>query len=120
MPDDIVNPKTDPPTTDHLSHFIEDIVTRLLTLNHPDASDAADEIERSNEEIYDLLEHGKHQQDCIERLTSTISDMEDSIPKLIEGARRPLLNEIQQLRETNDRLLSMIFPDGPIEFPHKH
>ena len=29
----------------------EDIVTRLLALNHPDASDAADEIQRLRKEV---------------------------------------------------------------------
>lgn len=36
--------------------------------------------------------------DEIERLNTVISDMEESIPKLIDGARRPLLREIKRLQ----------------------
>jgi hypothetical protein len=39
----------------------------------------------------------KQAADEIERLLSVIADMEESIPKLIEGARKPLLDEIEKL-----------------------
>jgi hypothetical protein len=39
----------------------------------------------------------KQAADEIERLLSVIADMEESIPKLIDGARKPLLDEIEKL-----------------------
>lgn len=36
---------------------IEDIVERVLALNHPDAADAADEIERLRELVDDMAQH---------------------------------------------------------------
>lgn len=47
----------------------------------------------------------------IERLRSIVSDLEKSIPRLIEGARQPLLEEIEELKRVNERLLFFIFPD---------
>jgi hypothetical protein len=55
----------------------------------------------------------------IERLRSIVSYMEESIPKLIEGARRPLLEEIAELRKSNEQLSSLIFPDEKMPFPRK-
>ena len=64
--------------------------------------------------------------DEIEQLRLVVSDMEQSIPKLIEGARQPLLQEIERLQTLLGEVIPYLLHDvecaiqmGPMPVGHE-
>ena len=60
----------------------DDIVTRLLALNHPDAADAADEIERLREQLQNARMYAEQDACEIERMRAHVTWMRAYIQRL--------------------------------------